>query len=62
MLREDGGRIDHISGATITSRAVTNAIRGAGQYYVRNKAGLTEDGQAEFTPPPEGSDTRGEDE
>ena len=60
MLREDGGTIDHISGATITSRAVTNAIRGAGEYYMRIKPVLTGQDPAELTPPADGSDTNGE--
>ncbi len=36
-LRRDGGDLDHISGATITSRAVTNAVRNGLKYYVKNR-------------------------
>ena len=57
MLREDGGTIDHISGATITSRAVTRAIRGAGQYYIGNQPGLTGQGTANTAAPAAGSGT-----
>jgi len=39
-LSIDGGRIDHISGATITSRSVTKAIRNALLYYAENKPAL----------------------
>jgi electron transport complex protein RnfG len=35
-LRRDGGDLDHISGATITSRAVTKAVRNALKYYEQN--------------------------
>jgi electron transport complex protein RnfG len=35
-LRRDGGEIDHISGATITSRAVVGAVRAALEYYLEN--------------------------
>jgi electron transport complex protein RnfG len=37
-LRRDGGEIDHISGATITSRAVVRAVRAALDYYLANSA------------------------
>lgn len=36
-LRRDGGDLDHISGATITSRAVTNAVSNALRYYEINR-------------------------
>jgi electron transport complex protein RnfG len=35
-LRQDGGELDHISGATITSRAVIAAVRAALEYYLEN--------------------------
>lgn len=44
-LRRDGGRFEHISGATITSRAVTNAVRNALLYFV-DKSPLTSAEQA----------------
>jgi electron transport complex protein RnfG len=37
-LREDGGTIDHITGATITSRAVTNAVANALLLHAKNRA------------------------
>jgi electron transport complex protein RnfG len=37
-LREDGGTIDHITGATITSRAVTNAVANALRLHAKNRA------------------------
>jgi len=39
-LRRDGGDLDHISGATITSRAVTEAVRNALKYYEQNREQL----------------------
>ena len=39
-LSTDGGRIDHISGATITSRSVTKAIRNTLLYYAENQPAL----------------------
>ncbi|TDJ45039.1 MAG: RnfABCDGE type electron transport complex subunit G [Gammaproteobacteria bacterium] len=39
-LRRDGGDLDHISGATITSRAVTNAISNGLKYYAENRQRL----------------------
>lgn len=39
-LRADGGDIDQISGATITSRAVTNAVRNALEQYAAGEAEL----------------------
>jgi electron transport complex protein RnfG len=36
-LRRDGGPIDHMSGATITSRAVARSVAAALNYYVANK-------------------------
>ena len=35
-LHQDGGEFDHISGATITSRAVIEAVRAALEYYLQN--------------------------
>ncbi len=35
-LHQDGGELDHISGATITSRAVIEAVRAALEYYLEN--------------------------
>lgn len=39
-LRSDGGNIDAITGATITSRAVCNTVSNAGQLYTRFKPQL----------------------
>ncbi len=39
-LRADGGAIDQISGATITSRAVTDAVRAALELYATGDAAL----------------------
>jgi electron transport complex protein RnfG len=39
-LSSDGGRIDHISGATITSRSVTKAVRNTLLYFVENQQAL----------------------
>ena len=36
-LKRDGGSLDHISGATITSRAVTSAVVDALQYHTDNR-------------------------
>jgi Na+-translocating ferredoxin:NAD+ oxidoreductase subunit G len=36
-LRRDGGDLDQISGATITSRAVSKAVRNALKYYAQNR-------------------------
>jgi len=36
-LRQDGGDIDQISGATITSRAVSNAVANALRFYAANQ-------------------------
>jgi len=35
-LHQDGGELDHISGATITSRAVIETVRAALEYYLEN--------------------------
>ena len=40
-VRRDGGNIDQLSGATITSRAVLNAIRKTQRYYLTNAATIT---------------------
>jgi Na+-translocating ferredoxin:NAD+ oxidoreductase subunit G len=34
---EDGGNIDQISGATITSRGVINAVRNSLEFYQTNR-------------------------
>ncbi len=39
-LRRDGGDFDHLTGATITSRAVVKAVSRAVQYYAENEAAL----------------------
>jgi len=39
-LSMDGGRIDHVSGATITSRSVTKAVRNTLLYYAENQPAL----------------------
>jgi electron transport complex protein RnfG len=39
-LRRDGGDLDHISGATITSRAVSKAVSNALRYYEENRVTL----------------------
>jgi electron transport complex protein RnfG len=39
-LRKDGGAIDHVTGATITSRAVTNAVANALEFHSKNRAAL----------------------
>lgn len=36
-LRRDGGDIDHITGATITSRAVVNAVANSLRFYASNR-------------------------
>lgn len=43
-LKRDGGRLDHISGATITSRAVTRAITNALRYFAVHNEQLLENG------------------
>ena len=49
-LRRDGGDLDHISGATITSRAVSNAVSNALRYYEQNRAQLfAQDAAAQTT-------------
>lgn len=37
QVRRDGGEIDHITGATVTSRAVVNAVRDALHYFDLNR-------------------------
>ncbi len=37
LLTRDGGSIDHISGATVTSRAVTAAVSNALDYFTRHR-------------------------
>lgn len=50
-VKKDGGAFDQFTGATITPRAVTAAIRRALQYFEANRATLladaTQDGEAE---------------
>jgi electron transport complex protein RnfG len=46
-LRQDGGELDHISGATITSRAVIAAVRATLEYYLENVTVIDAD-QPEF--------------
>ena len=41
-LRRDGGDFDHLTGATITSRAVVKAVSRAVQYYAGHEAALFE--------------------
>jgi electron transport complex protein RnfG len=41
-LKRDGGDFDHISGATITSRAVTQAVKRALDYFAINRDRLIE--------------------
>ncbi len=36
-IRPEGGRIDHLSGATVSSRAIVNALRHLTQYYHYNR-------------------------
>ena len=40
VLRRDGGTFDHLTGATVTSRAVVNAVRNAVIYYNANAQAL----------------------
>jgi electron transport complex protein RnfG len=49
-LREDGGTIDHITGATITSRAVTNAVAYALRLHEKNRAVLLAPSEATDAP------------
>jgi Na+-translocating ferredoxin:NAD+ oxidoreductase subunit G len=41
-LRADGGRVDQIAGATVTSRAVTDALQRALRYFDAERARLLE--------------------
>ncbi len=45
-VRRDGGRFDHLTGATVTSRAVIGAVHNALIYFDRNQSRI-------FTPPGE---------
>ncbi len=47
-VKKDGGEIDAVSGATISSRAVTEAIRNARALYTEHRAAIVE---AARTPP-----------
>ena len=40
QLQKDAGQIDQITGATVTSRSVTNAVRNALEYYRRNSISI----------------------
>jgi electron transport complex protein RnfG len=40
QVRKDGGDFDQYTGATITSRAVTHAVRDALTYFARHRAAL----------------------
>jgi electron transport complex protein RnfG len=44
-VRKDGGEIDGITGATISSRAVADAIRRGCDVYVRHKGEISETGR-----------------
>jgi len=39
-LRRDGGKVDHISGATITSRTVTRTVHATLKYYLANSSAI----------------------
>ncbi len=39
-VKKDGGVVDAVSGATISSRAVSEAVRGARETYLKNKAAI----------------------
>jgi electron transport complex protein RnfG len=39
-LRRDGGKIDHISGATITSRTIIRTVHATLKYYLANSAAI----------------------
>jgi electron transport complex protein RnfG len=39
-LQSDGGQFDAIAGATVTSRAVVNAVRNAQEFYRQNQAAI----------------------
>jgi electron transport complex protein RnfG len=41
-VKKDGGDIDGISGATISSRAVANAIAQANNFYIKNQSKIKE--------------------
>lgn len=49
QVRKDGGDFDQYTGATITSRAVTHAVRNALTYFARHRAELL------AAPPPPGA-------
>jgi len=49
-LRRDGGDLDHISGATITSRAVSKAVRNALKYDAQNREQIFAPDAASETP------------
>jgi electron transport complex protein RnfG len=40
QVRKDGGDFDQYTGATVTSRAVTHAVRDALTYFARHRAEL----------------------
>lgn len=49
-VKSDGGAFDQITGATITSRAVVNAVRQALQYVAAHRAELLRDSATEERP------------
>ncbi|WP_413112082.1 electron transport complex subunit RsxG [Thaumasiovibrio sp. DFM-14] len=40
QVRKDGGQFDQFTGATITPRAVVNAVRNAGLYFLREQTNI----------------------
>lgn len=50
QVRKDGGDFDQYTGATVTSRAVTQAVRGALAYFARHRAELLGPPPAPVTP------------
>jgi electron transport complex protein RnfG len=50
QVRKDGGDFDQYTGATVTSRAVTHAVRDALEYFERNRATLLAPPQAPDAP------------
>jgi electron transport complex protein RnfG len=44
-VKKDGGDIDHITAATISSRAVTDAVRGAVEAYLANEQMIANGGK-----------------
>lgn len=52
-VKKDGGRFDHLAGATVTPRAVVKAVRRALEYFAAHRAELlaAPPGQTASTPP-----------